>query len=82
MRRRQPVRRRAVAVRRPEDHARERELNQRRRVVARLQQSGQPLLAQSIEVAGRETSAAASTSAINGSASASFATGTDIRIAE
>ena len=53
-RRRQSVRRRAVAMRRPEDDARERELNQRRRVVARLQQAGQALLAQAIELAGRE----------------------------
>ena len=37
-RRRQSVRRRAVAMRRPEHDARERELNQRRRIVARLQQ--------------------------------------------
>ena len=56
-RRRQSVRRRAVAMRRPEDNARKRELNERRRVVARLQQAGQPFLLQSIELARRERGA-------------------------
>ena len=45
-RRRQSVCRRAVAMRRTKNDARKRELDERRRVVARLQQSGQPLLLQ------------------------------------
>ncbi len=68
-------------MRRPEDDARKRQLNQRRRVVARLQQSGEPLLPQAIEIAGREGRPQRDVRHQR-QRIASFDTGTDMRIAE
>ena len=71
----------AVAMRRPEHDARKRERRDLRRIVARLQQRGQPFLPESFEILSGKVGRNA-TSAMIGSASRSRATGTFRRTAD